>query len=176
MSPTAFDPGTCLLTELTQHIRDTHHAYLRAELPAIWTDLREALAARSAATAEIRMLGRLFGRFRATLESHLRKEEEILFPFVEQLERDIVAPGTSPEHRFGPLRLPIEILEGEHALGDRLLEQMRPVWRRWTPKAESPALHTALAQRLERLDADMARHVHLEDHVLFPRTIRLEGR
>ncbi|MCC7415560.1 MAG: hemerythrin domain-containing protein [Acidobacteria bacterium] len=170
----AFDPAACALADLTQHIRETHHTYLRAELPLIWDLLREALAASPAARAEIRAFAQAFGQFRATLDSHLRKEEEILFPFVEQLERTRQAGMPSPRHGFGALALPIEILEAEHALGDRLLDRMRPIWQRWALPGDTPAWQRSLGERLIGLDADMQRHVYVEDAILFPRTIQLE--
>ncbi len=173
--PTAvLDVMACPLAELTEHIRDTHHAYLRRELPEIWELLKEAAAARP--SRDVRAVARLFGRFRATLDTHLRKEEAVLFPFVERLERSLAAGEPAPAHAFGPLRLPIEILEGEHLLGDRLLDEMRPLWTRWRPEDEAPPLQQTLWVRLLALEADMSRHTRLEDDVLFPRTIALEGR
>ena len=170
------DTAACPLAELTQHIRDTHHAFLHRELPAIWDLLKEAVAARSPGADDVRTVARLFGRFRSTLDSHLRKEETVLFPFVDRLERSLAAGEPAPAHAFGPLRLPIEILEGEHALGDRLLDQMRPLWTRWRAEHEAAAIQQTLCARMLALEADLSLHTRLEDDVLFPRTITLEGR
>ena len=169
------DPFTCALGELTQHVRDTHHAYLRTELPVIWELLREAVQSAPSAAAEVRSFGALFGRFRSALENHVRKEGDVLFPFIDRLERALGAGATPPKHSFGPLALPIEVLEAEHAFGDRLLERMRPLWRGWATHGDAPRWQFDLRERLDRLDADMQRHVHVEDAILFPRTIRLEG-
>ncbi|HEX5473608.1 MAG TPA: hemerythrin domain-containing protein [Vicinamibacterales bacterium] len=170
------DPAACALAALTQHIRETHHAFLRAELPALWELLREAAAARRATTDELRTIGRLFGQFRATLDNHLRKEEEVLFPFIEQLETRLGEGQPAPKHVFGPLRLPIEVLEEEHALGDRLLAGIRPIWSGWTESRDPSRVLLQLHDRFAALEDDMARHVHVEDAILFPRTVSLEGR
>jgi regulator of cell morphogenesis and NO signaling len=169
------DFATCNLAELIQHIRDTHHTYLRAELPGIWDSLREARDAGGSAATDVRRFGHLFGLFRSTLDSHLRKEEEVLFPFIERLERSAGVGGTIPTHRFGPLARPIEILEGEHALGDALLDRMRPLWQAWGHLDEPCVSTRHVYERMRRLEADMQRHVHLEDAMLFPRTIQLEA-
>jgi regulator of cell morphogenesis and NO signaling len=170
-----FDPAICRLEELTQYIRDTHHAYLRAELPAIWDLLRKAIGTSPATATDLRQITRLFGQFRSTLENHLQKEEDVLFPFIERLERTVRAGAPAPRHAFGPLAGPIEILEAEHAFGDRLLDAMRPLWQRWAPSNEAPRGQPLLYDRLTELEADMQRHVHVEDAILFPRTIGLEG-
>lgn len=175
-TPSLLDPSTCPLSELTQHIRESHHAYLRTELPIIWELLREAASSTPSATEEIRRFALLFGQFRSSLENHLRKEDEVLFPFIERLDRALGEGAPPPRHAFGPLALPIEVLEAEHALGDRLLDRMRPMWQRWAAGADAARWHEALTVRLQHLDADMQRHVHVEDAVLFPRTISLEGR
>ena len=173
---TPVDPFTCPLAALTQHVRDTHHAYLRAELPVIWELLREGAAVSSLSTPQVRPFAALFGRFRSVLENHLRKEEDVLFPFIERLERTLGDGGAPPKHSFGPLALPIEVLEAEHALGDRLLDRMRPMWQLWANAEDAPRWEQRLKEHLVLLDADMQRHVHVEDAILFPRTIRLEGR
>jgi regulator of cell morphogenesis and NO signaling len=176
MQTAAPDVATCLLAELIQHIHDTHHTYLRRELPEIWERLREAAQTPGRQSAEIRHVARLFSRFRSVLDSHLRKEEVVLFPFIERLERSLSAGEPAPAHVFGPLRLPIEILEGEHAMGDQLLDQMRPIWRGWSEESGGSPLQHGLRARMVALEADMSRHVHIEDDVLFPRTVALEGR
>ena len=173
---TLLDPSTCPLSELTQHIRESHHAYLRAELPIVWELLRQAAASTASPPEEIKRFAVLFGRFRSELENHLRKEDEVLFPFIERLDRAVRDGGLPPRHRFGPLALPIEVLEAEHALGDRLLDRMRPAWQCWDAADDALRPYSGLTARLQRLDADMQRHVYIEDRVLFPRTISLEGR
>lgn len=170
------EPSACRLSELTQHIRESHHAYLRRELPIIGELLREAVASTAYPAPEIRQFAILFGRFRAALENHLRKEEEVLFPFIERLDLAFGERTQRPRHPFGPLALPIEILEAEHALGDRQLDRMRPIWQRWAADMDGPPRFGPLTARLVLLDADMQRHVEIEDRILFPRTISLEGR
>lgn len=179
MSVAVIETATCSLAELTQHIRDAHHAYLGRELPVLWDLLKEAASARGAHGADdaaVRRATRLFGGFRSTLDNHLLKEEAVLFPFVERLERSLGTGEPVPAHAFGPLRLPIEVLEGEHMLADRFLDELRPLWTRWRAEAGASATQQTFRERMLALEADMSRHTYLEDHVLFPRTILLEGR
>src|SRR5690348_5361736 len=91
-----FDPCTCSLCELTQHVRDTHHAYLKTELPLIWDLLRKAAATGRPAAAEVRAFAAVFGRFRSELENHLRKEEEVLFPMIERLDHAVRSGDRPP--------------------------------------------------------------------------------
>jgi regulator of cell morphogenesis and NO signaling len=147
---------------------------LRAELPVVWDLLRDAVGASPSTATSLRRFGQLFAQFRSTLENHLRKEEEVLFPFVERLERAVRAGAPPPRHAFGSLALPIDVLEAEHAFGDRLLDRMRPIWLTWTPREDAPRWQPSLYGRLVTLDADMQRHVRLEDDYLFARTVHLE--
>lgn len=175
LSPLCFDPAACPLCELTQHVRDTHHVYLRAELPVIWDLLREAASSSVSGHAEIRSFGTLFGRFRAALENHLRKEDDVLFPLLDRLGQATDSGAPPPRYPFGSIAYPIDVLEAEHVLGDRLLDRMRPMWQRWAGTADAPPWQHALQARMVQLDADMQRHVHVEDAILFPRAIRLEA-
>src|SRR5262245_19183651 len=81
-SPAGRDWQTAPLDELVWHILLTHHAYLRRELPALARRMDKVLSVHGARHPHLfpRMAEVLAG-FRADLESHMWKEEEVLFPF-----------------------------------------------------------------------------------------------
>lgn len=166
---------TAPLRELMRHIVERHHIWLRAELPAIAQLIRRTIEreghGRSGSFIEIE---RLFRKFQRETENHLKKEETVLFPLIQELESR-VASGLAPETKsFGPLRNPVQFMREDHALADQLLVKMKEMAAPETGSPELAAERSALLGRLKAVEADLAIHVHLEDEILFPRAIRLE--
>ena len=88
--------------ELADHIVQTHHAFLRDELPRLFDLMEKVVAAHGAGHPELTKLGNTFSGIREELESHMIKEERILFPLIKQLElaqrlfRSTAGPSRTP--------------------------------------------------------------------------------
>ena len=164
------------LDALMQHIVVRHHAYVRNELP-----LMERLVARVRETRgrsdanTLAPLEKVFHFFKRELENHLRREEEVLFPLIRQLEMASKSGGELPRFPFGPIANPIGIMEEDHDAERRQMQKMLVFTGNYTGPAETANVFHALFERLEALESDMRLHVHLEDHILFPRAGALEN-
>ena len=171
----AWERGT--LRDLVRHIVDRHHGWLRAELPEIGGLIRRGIESggreRSARLVEMETL---FRRFHREIESHLKKEEAVLFPLIERLEESAAEGRPASRQSFGPLSNPVEFMKQDHELADRLLEKLKALCAEAEQGGEAGAIPQALCERFEAVEADLAVHVHLEDDILFPRAIRLEER
>lgn len=148
--------------ELVEHILGSHHAYLHAELPAL-----DALAAKVSNVhgqrhPELAEVARLMSELWADLEPHMAKEEGLLFPAILELAD---GPTSFP---FGSISNPIRVMLGEHDRVGALLEQLRAASADFAVPADGCASYHSLYGRLEQLEVDTHRHVHLENNVLFP--------
>ena len=102
----------------------------------------------------------------------MAKEEVVLFPAIRRLERD----QSYPAGPFGSIRNPLRVMEAEHDEAGDALGIMRAATNDYTPPADACATFRALLGALADLEADMFRHVHKENNVLFPRAIELEDK
>ena len=148
--------------ELVEHILGTHHAYLHDELPAL-----DALAAKVSGVhgqrhPELAEVARLVSDLRADLEPHMAKEESVLFPAIRELTE---GPASFP---FGSISNPIRVMLGEHDRVGSLLRELRTASADYAVPTDGCASYHSLYGRLEHLEADTHRHVHLENNVLFP--------
>jgi regulator of cell morphogenesis and NO signaling len=160
------------ITELCDNVESTHHAYLKQELPRLEFMARKVATRHGDHHPELVALRDVFLGFKAELESHMAKEEQILFPLCRQLDR---AQGPVPSH-CGSVQNPIRvmILEHDHAGND--LERMRELTAGFTPPADACNTYRAYFDALAQLEQDMHRHVHKENSVLFPKAIDAERR
>ena len=159
------------LTELADHIEKQHHGYLREALPRLAGMLEQLAQAQGEGSPEVLDLRDVFGSLRAELESHLAKEERILFPMI----RDLDASATLPDFHCGTLRNPVRVMEMEHDAAQLALSRLRELTRDYEPPENADDLVRATIKELGEFDADMQQHIYKESSVLFPRAVADES-
>jgi regulator of cell morphogenesis and NO signaling len=109
------------LADLCDHIEETHHHFLRYELPRLRTLTRDFVQTHAKRDPEVLALLDVMQKLHDTLEPHLSKEERELFPAICQLERSV----TMPQHSPGSVRAAITEMKSEHQMIDNLLRRIR---------------------------------------------------
>jgi regulator of cell morphogenesis and NO signaling len=160
------------LTALIHHIRARFHEPLRTELVRLTAMLDKVLSRHGDRHPEmLPALAHTFRTFNADLLSHMVKEEQILFPAIEALERgDRGLPLPC-----GTLAGPIGVMELEHADAGAALAEMRRLTNNYTPPEGACPTFQGLFWGLAELERDMHLHVHLENNILFPRAAAAAG-
>ncbi len=159
------------LRQLLQHILDNHHARLRELLPLIGQ-----LMERVALLRDVRIfpLQRVFAHLQSELESHMRKEENFLFPAILRMEEGVAAGDPVPKSPFGSVRHPILMMEHDDGVVMRDLDDIRDITCGYDLHADACMALRALYRELQALEADLHTHIQLENNILFPRSARLE--
>ncbi len=158
------------LSQLCDHIEQTHHAYLRNELPRLSALMEKVVATHAQKHPELHELHRVFNELRRELETHMIKEEHVLFPAIRRLEQDAL-PAAFP---FGSVANPIGVMEAEHESAARALERIRELTAGYRVPEDACEAYRALLNGLRELTFDLHRHIHKENHILFPRAVELE--
>lgn len=164
------------LSLLTGYIVEHHHAYIRQISPVItgWLEkLVERHGARHPELAEVRTV---FAQLTDELGTHMVKEENILFPFVDAMAAADRTGGSLPAGPFGTVVNPIRMMEEEHRVAGDLLTQLRALTDGYQVPADGCRTFHMCYEELARYESDLHRHVHLENTVLFSRAVELERR
>lgn len=164
------DWASASLTDLTDHIVNRHHEYLREELPRLTAMLDKVAVAHSQRHPEMPICRDIFQSFRAELEAHMHKEESILFPLVRALESE---RHVTPFH-CGSIANPIGVMEAEHDHAGAALRKLRELTSGFRAPPDACATFRVLLHGLNQLEGDMHQHVHKENNILFPRALELE--
>lgn len=160
------DWSTSPLAELADHIEQTHHAYLREELPRLSAMTKKVAAVHGDTHAGLKELADVFESFAYGLASHMEKEERVLFPMIRVLEQGGPAGGPG-------IDAPVAAMEEEHDEAGQALQAMRRLTDGFTPPRDACNTYRAMLDGLAQLKADMHAHVHKENNILFPRAQRL---
>ena len=147
------------LAELIGHVLDAFHAAHRAELPRLVEMARKVEARHADRDDRPRGLAMLLAHIGEELESHMQKEEQILFPMLLAGRGRMAA-------------MPIHVMEEEHVDHGRNLERLRAITLDYVAPRDSCGTWRALYLGLRELDEQLMQHIHLENNVLFPRAMR----
>lgn len=163
------------LGALIDHVLSRFHASLKEELPRLLA-LAEKVATVHGATHPdtLPALRDTFDALKAELDDHLEKEERVLFPYVRELET--VARGLRPVFsiRLGLAAGAIGVMEREHEVAGLALKTIHRLTDGFRPPSDACGSFRALYAGLEIFEADLHRHIHLENNILFPRAMGME--
>lgn len=168
--PSQPDWSQAPLSELCDHIVATHHAYLNTELPRLQAIVTKVASVHGERHPEMADVRGVFENLKAELESHMDKEEQVLFPMVRQLER----ATERPTFHCGSLANPIRVMEHEHDGAGNALAALRQLTKDYSTPEDACNTWRAMADGLRQLEEDLHIHIHKENNILFPRALRVE--
>src|SRR5262245_40404982 len=154
------------LSTLTSHVVTVYHQPLREELPRLKAMAERVARVHGGKALYLARLEAIVSELAADLLTHMRKEEMMLFPAIEELTRGVTG-------RWFPIDTPIAVMEHEHDHAGSLLEELRVITSGYQVPDWGCATMRALYQDLAELEATMHVHVHLENNVMFPRALDL---
>ncbi|KJZ39547.1 iron-sulfur cluster repair protein YtfE [Pseudomonas sp. B21-040] len=139
---------------LIAHLLTRYHARHREQLPELIRLARRVEQVHGARTSCPNGLADLLADMQQELEGHMLKEEQVLFPMLQQGIGAQAAP-------------PIQVLRFEHDQHGQALEQMLTLTHHITPPADACNTWRALYRGLLEFKDDLMQHIHLENNVLF---------
>lgn len=158
----AEDPRRLSTPELIELIVDRHHGYLRRALPFVVplaVKVAEVHGEKNGQLAELRLV---VAEIADALDPHLDQEEQVLFPAL-----------VAPEPDAALIRSELASMHDDHLAVGTLLARMRELSGGFTVPEWGCRSYRVLMAELEALEGDVLRHVHLENHVLMPRFVRV---
>ena len=102
------------------------------------------------------------------------KEEQILFPYIRQIEEYATTKGPKPQVHCGTVANPITQMEHEHGNAGNALKRMRELTNNYTLPDDGCTTFSTLYEGLAAMEDDLHEHIHLESSILFPKAIDME--
>ncbi|HXK61284.1 MAG TPA: iron-sulfur cluster repair di-iron protein [Acidobacteriota bacterium] len=168
------DWGSQSLHRIVTHVLDVHHKYLDEELPRLEKLMNKVYETHGKTYGELLRVHEVFFGLKDELESHLRKEEAMLFPYILRLEYAQHQGLPRPSCPFGTVANPIRVMLREHESAEDAMQAIRNETSDYTPPPDTCLGFKLLLHGLEALEHDLTRHLQLENQVLFPKAIELE--
>ena len=162
------------LAELIVHILNKHHVFTKSEMERLDSLIVKVVAAHSDGHPELLSARDLLGQLFDDLRPHMFKEEQILFPYIVELEQSILQQRPGPFAPFGNINNPIGMMMMEHDAAGEILRELRKVTSDYSVPSDGCVSYQTLYQAIEAFEQDLHQHIHLENNILFPKAIALE--
>lgn len=174
-APAQEDWGNAPIGVLADHILHKHHTFMKTQLPRLDGLLTRVQEAHGAKHGDVLgNLRRAFNSLRFEIESHLMKEEQILFPAIKDIDAFMSGTGDRPVVHCGSIANPIRQMQYEHDSAGNTLVDMRQITENYRLPSDACQSFAALYDGLKAMEADLHEHIHLENNILFPKSVRLE--
>jgi regulator of cell morphogenesis and NO signaling len=169
------DPSALSCALLIQHIVRVHHRRVRQDLPNLIRLAHKLADTNGKQAPALKTVEKLVEHLHQEMLSHIRKEEEVLFPFIVQMEEDSILAYPPAHACFRSVSHPVFMMVQEHESANSIMAEIRRSAGDFTlPEGACPT-HRALFDGLRGFETDLQEHVHLENDVLFPRSIQMEA-
>lgn len=162
------------IDKLAQHIEDVHHRYVTEKIPMITQLLQKIVSVHGAQHPELAETEKIFQISAGEFSMHMKKEELILFPFVKKM---MVAKRNAepyPAPHFGTVENPVRMMMHEHDEEGERFRQIAQLNNNYTPPADACNTYATTLALLKEFEDDLHLHIHLENNILFPKSLKLE--
>lgn len=159
---------------LADYIEKTHHRYIETKIPEITPYLNKIVRVHGERHPELAVVEKLFLESARDLTAHLRKEELMLFPYIRQLVKTQLSGGKLPQAKMGTTTAMVNQMEHEHEAEGERFRNISELTGDYTPPEDACNTYRVTLSLLKEFEEDLHRHIHLENNILFPKSIALE--
>jgi regulator of cell morphogenesis and NO signaling len=162
------------LAALIAHIQQTHHVYTREEIERLGPLFDKVCSVHGKNNPELLQIRETFQGLAHELSTHLMKEEMILFPYILKMETAFADQEPLARAPFGSIENPVSMMEHEHDSAGAALRAMKNASNGYSAPPNACVSYQTLYKALAAFEADLHRHIHLENNILFPRAVAME--
>ena len=159
---------------LVDYIVNNHHRYIAKMIPKITEHLNKITAKHSDKHPELKDINESFSIVYKDLQHHMIKEEKILFPYIKQMVLVYDGKAKNEAPYFGTVENPIRMMEDEHKNAGDLIKKIRELSNNYTVPSDGCTTFNLAMNELKDFEEDLHKHIHLENNILFPKSVALE--
>jgi regulator of cell morphogenesis and NO signaling len=158
---------------LIDYIINVHHAYVNIAAAPLQASL-VSFADHHKNKKPFEELLILFKKITGSLMAHNQQEEEIIFPYVRQIESTHRRKEIYGNLFVRTLRKPLSNMEQEHTSLTTMMEEMQTLTDNYNFSEKACTSHQVIYHKLREFHEDFLQHKYLENNILFPKAIGLE--
>lgn len=159
---------------LADYIEKTHHRYVAEQIPVLQQYLDKLCKVHGHKHPELFEISKHFNATALELTTHMKKEEQVLFPFIREMVKAKLSNQHIGQPAFGTVQNPVTVMMQEHENeGDRL-RLIAALTNDYQAPADGCTTYRVAFSLLQEFEANLHVHIHLENNILFPKAVELE--
>ncbi len=152
---------------LIDYIVKKHHRFVEEKSNEIKPLLQKIVTVHGKTHPELLRIYDLFSHAITDLAAHMKKEELILFPYIQKM-----VSKKEVTHEF--VINPIEKMHQEHNHEGERFREIAQLTNNYTPPNDACNTYKLTYKLLAEFEKDLHLHIHLENNILFIKAVKLE--
>jgi len=152
---------------LSDYIVNTHHKFVVKNLPDLVFYTHKIANVHGDHHPELIEVADLFAKINDELLQHLKNEEEVLFPAI----KEVVATNSAKAKEI--IKTEIERMMGEHEFAGGAMDNINVITKGYKVPEDGCNTYRVAFNLLEQFEDDLHTHVHLENNILYPKSLKL---
>ncbi len=154
---------------LADYIEKKHHRYVTTKIQEILPYLHKIVRVHGERHPELEEIAYLFAESAEELTIHMEEEEKVLFPLIRKMVQQSGETTQAPQTQNT-----IQNLMQEHDTEGQRFRRIAALTQDYTPPADACTTYRVSFSLLKEFEEDLHLHIHLENNILFPKSITLE--
>lgn len=159
---------------LADYIEKKHHRYAEKQIPVIREYLAKICQVHGDHHPELLEISKNFTASSGELAMHMKKEELILFPLMRKMVKEHENGGKIDPASFGSVSAPIQKMMSEHETEGERFREIAKLSNDYTAPADACNTYRVAFGLLKEYETDLHLHIHLENNILFPKSMSME--
>lgn len=161
---------------LIDYIYKFQHHYIRTHGPAIYDLLTKVVNTHGDTDAHMKEVQSLFSASLVDLNSHLEKEENILFPYILEILAAHQENRAIEQFHCGSVENPIRVMIQEHDDEGARFRQISKLTDTYRAPSHACNTYKMVLNELKQFEENLHIHIHVENNILFPKSIELQAK
>lgn len=159
---------------LAEYIEKRHHRYVSQKVLEIAPYLQKIATVHGSHHPELAEVEKIFKESAGELAMHMKKEELMLFPAIKKMVSAEQSGQAMPTSKLGSISGRINDMMKDHdGEGDRF-KQISELTKGYQVPEDGCNTYRVTLAMLKEFEEDLHLHIHLENNILFPKSIELE--
>ncbi len=154
------------------YLKKTHKYYRETQIPIIEKHLETLLLKSPKKNKSLQLVKKFFLEYKKELFIHLKQEETVTFPYVEEVYRLFQQPGKKTLSSV--LKYSMEIYGREHDDLDEKLYDLKNILIKYINGDFDQSVCSEIIFELFRLEKDIKDHTRIENNILMPLVTDME--
>jgi regulator of cell morphogenesis and NO signaling len=155
------------------YLKKTHKYYRDTQVPIIEKHLKTLVKKSPKENKSIQLVNKFFEEYKKELFAHLKHEETVTFPYVEQVYNTFNSPDKTLKRNSGS-RYSMKVYESEHDEIDEKLFDLKNILIKYINGDFHQATVNEIIFELFRLEKDIKDHARIENNILMPLVTEME--
>ena len=160
---------------LVSYIEKKHHRYVTTRTPLLKEYLDKLCKVHGEKHPELIEINSLFSGAAAELSAHMKKEEQVLFPFIMKMVAAREEKARTFSTPFGSVQNPISTMMQEHDTEGQRFRKIKELSGNYMPPPDACNTYRVAYALLHEFEDDLHLHIHIENNILFPKALQLEA-